>query len=75
MKIEVMVRCIKDNTSVYSCNATYRSEGNMLIQSEVDEHQKQYLLKMASDALYTTNMLLRNQIKMELPDNKTVDER
>lgn len=73
MKIEVTVRCINeyDNTGVYSCNAVYSSEGNVLIQSEVDDYTK----SMAADALYTTNMLLRNQIKTELSDKETVDVR
>ena len=62
LKIEVTVRCINeyDNTSVYS------SEGNTLVQSEVDDHTK----AMASDALYMTSILLRNQIKTELSDKE-----
>lgn len=68
MKIEVTVRCINEynNTSVYSCNATYCSEGNVLVQSEVDDHTK----AMASDALYMTSTLLRNQIKTERSDKE-----
>ena len=73
LKIEVSVKCINeyDNTSVYSCNATYCSEGNTLVQSEVDDHTK----AMASDALYMTSILLRNQITTELSDKETVDVR
>ena len=73
LKIEVTVRCINeyDNTSVYSCDATYSSEGNTLVQSEVDDHTK----ALASDALYMTSILLRNQIKTELSDKETVDVR
>ena len=69
LKIEVTVRCINeyDNTSVYSCDAVYSSEGNTLVQSEVDDHTK----AMASDALYMTSILLRNQIKTELSDKET----
>lgn len=68
MKIEVTVRCINeyDNTSVYSCDAVYSSEGNMLIQSETTDHTK----AMVSDALYMTSTLLRNQIKTELSDKE-----
>ena len=70
MKIEVTVRCISeyDNTSVYSCDAVYSPEGNVLVQSEVDDHTK----ALASDALYMTSTLLRNQIKSELSDKETV---
>ena len=70
LKIEVTVRCINeyDNTSVYSCDAVYSSEGNTLVQSEVDDHTK----AMASDALYMTSILLRNQITTELSDKETV---
>lgn len=73
LKIEVTVRCINeyDNTSVYSCNAVYSSEGNTLVQSEVDDHTK----AMTSDALYTTSTLLKNQITTELSDKETVDVR
>ena len=71
MKIEVTVRCINDNTDVYSCDAVYSSDGNVLIQSEVDDHTK----SMASDALYRTSTLLRNQIKSELSDKETVNVR
>lgn len=73
LKIEVTVRCINDydNTCIYSCNAVYSSEGNTLIQSEVDDYTK----AMASDALYMTSTLLRNQIKTELSDKETVDVR
>lgn len=73
LKIEVTVRCINeyDNTSVYSCDAVYSSEGNTLVQSEVDDYTK----AMASDALYMTSILLRNQIKTELSDKETVDVR
>ena len=70
LKIEVTVRCINeyDNTSVYSCDAVYSSEGNTLVQSEVNDHTK----AMASDALYMTSILLRNQITTELSDKETV---
>lgn len=73
LKIEVTVKCINeyDNTGVYSCDAVYSSEGNTLIQSEVDDHTK----AMVSDALYMTSTLLRNQIKTERSDNETVDVR
>lgn len=73
LKIEVTVKCINeyDNTSVYSCNAVYSSEGNTLVQSEVDDHTK----AMASNALYMTSTLLRNQIKTEPSDKETVDVR
>lgn len=73
MKIEVTVRCINeyDNTGVYSCDAVYSSEGNVLVQSEVDDHTK----ALASDALYMTSTLLRNQIKSELSDKEAVDVR
>ena len=69
LKIEVTVRCINayDNTSVYSCDAVYSSEGNTLVQSEVDDYTK----TMASDALYMTSTLLRNQITAELSDKET----
>lgn len=70
LKIEVTVRCINeyDNTSVYSCDATYSSEGNTLTQSETTDHTK----AKASDALYMTSTLLRNQIKTEISDDETV---
>ena len=73
LKIEVTVRCINeyDNTGIYSCNAVYSSEGNTLIQSEVDDHTK----ALASDALYMTSTLLKNQIKTECSDKETVDVR
>lgn len=73
LKIEVTVRCINeyDNTGVYSCDAVYSSEGNTLVQSEVDDHTK----AMASDALYMTQTLLRNQIKTERSDKETIDVR
>ena len=73
VRIEVSVRCINeyDNTRIYSCDATYCEKGNTLIQSEVDDHTK----AMASDALYMTSILLRNQIKTELSDKETVDVR
>ena len=73
VRIEVAVRCINeyDNTSVYSCDATYCSEGNTLVQSEADDYTK----AMASDALYMTSTLLKNQIKTELSDKETVDVR
>ena len=69
VRIEVSVKCINeyDNTSVYSCDAVYSSEGNTLVQSEVDDHTK----AMASDALYMTSTLLRNQIKTEPSDKET----
>ena len=73
LKIEVTVKCINDydNTGVYSCNAVYSSEGNTLVQSEVDDHTK----AMASDALYMTSTLLRKQIKTERSDKETVGVR
>ena len=73
VRIEVTVRCINgyDNTCIYGCNAVYSSKGNTLIQSEVDDHTK----AMASDALYMTSTLLKNQIKTELSDKETVDVR
>lgn len=73
LKIEVTVKCINDydNTCIYSCNAVYSSEGNTLIQSEVDDHTK----AMASDALLYTHTLLKNQIKTECSDKETVDVR
>ena len=68
VRIEVTVKCINeyDNTGVYSCDATYSSEGNTLVQSEVDDHTK----ALASDALYMTSILLRNQIKTEPSDKE-----
>ena len=73
LKIEVSVKCINeyDNTSVYSCNAVYGSEGNTFVQSEVDDHTK----ALASDALYMASTLLRNQIKTEPSNKETVDVR
>ena len=69
MKIEVTVRCINeyDNAGVYSCDVVYSSEGIVLVQSEGDDHTK----ALASDALYMTSTLLRNQIKTELSDKET----
>lgn len=48
MKIEVTVRCINeyDNTPVYSCDVVYSSEGNVLVQSEVDDHTILKLLNL-----------------------------
>ena len=73
VRIEVTVRCINeyDNTGIYSCNAVYSSEGNTLIQSEVDDHTK----ALASDALYMTSTLLKKQMKTECSDKETVDVR
>lgn len=73
VRIEVSVKCINDydNTGIYSCDAVYSSEGNTLVQSEVDDHTK----ALASDALYMTSTLLKNQIKTELSDKGTVDVR
>ena len=70
VRIEVSVKCINDydNTRIYSCDATYCEKGNTLVQSEVDDHTK----ALASDALYMTSILLRNQIKTELSDKETV---
>lgn len=69
VRIEVSVKCINeyDNTGIYSCNATYSAEGNTLVQSEVDDHTK----ALASDALYMTSTLLKNQIKTEPSDKET----
>lgn len=69
VRIEVSVKCINDydNTGVYSCDAVYSSEGNTLVQSEVDDHTK----ALASDALYMTSTLLKNQIKTEPSDKET----
>lgn len=73
LKVEVTVKCMNeyDNTCIYSCNAVYSSEGNTLVQSETDDYTK----AMASDALYMTQTLLRNQIKTERSDKETVDVR
>ena len=70
VRIEVSVKCINeyDNTCIYSCDASYCEEGNTLVQSEVDDHTK----ALASDALYMTSTLLKNQIKTE-PSNKETD--
>lgn len=74
LKIVVTARCIDGDTNLlYSCDAIYCPEGKPiasvpLIQSEVDDCQKQYLLKMASDALYVTHTMIRNQIKTEPSD-------
>ena len=70
LKIRVAVECFNefDNSRIYCCDAEYSSNGNTLVQSEVDDHAK----AMASDALYMTHMLLKNQIKTELSDNETV---
>lgn len=70
LKIRVTVECINefDNSIIYSCDADYSSSGNILIQSEVDDHTK----AMASDALYMTHMLLREQIKTEISDKEDV---
>ena len=61
LKVEVTVKCINtyDNTCVYSCDAMYSSSGNTLMQSEADDHTR----AMASNALYMTHILLRNQVK------------
>ena len=69
VRIEVSVKCLNeyDNTSIYSCDAVYSSEGNTLVQSEVDDHTK----ALASDALYMTSTLLKNQIKTEPSDKET----
>ena len=69
VRIEVSVKCINeyDNTCIYSCDASYCEEGNTLVQSEVDDHTK----ALASDALYMTSTLLKNQIKTELSDKET----
>lgn len=69
VRIEVSVKCINDydNTRIYSCDATYCEKGNTLVQSEVDDHTK----AMASDAMYMTSILLRNQIKTEPSDKET----
>ncbi len=60
LRIRVTVECISESDSgmIYSCCADYSSSGNMLIQSEVDDHTK----AMASDALCVTSALLKNQI-------------
>ena len=65
----VTVECVNefDNSKIYSCSADYSSSGNTLIQSEVDDYTK----AMASDALYMTHILLKNQIKTELSDKET----
>ena len=69
VRIEVSVKCINeyDNTCIYSCDASYCEEGNTLVQSEVDDHTK----ALASDALYMTSTLLKNQIKTEPSDKET----
>ena len=69
VRIEVSVKCINDydNTCIYSCDAVYSSEGNTLVQSEVDDHTK----ALVSAALYMTSTLLKNQIKTELSDKET----
>ena len=69
VRIEVSVKCINeyDNTGIYSCDVVYSSEGNTFVQSEVDDHTK----ALASDALYMTSTLLKNQIKTELSDKET----
>ena len=69
VRIEVSVKCINeyDNTCIYSCDASYCEEGNTLVQSEVDDHTK----ALASDALYMTSTLLKNQIKTELSNKET----
>lgn len=68
LKVEVTVKCISeyDHTCVYSCDAVYSSSGNTLMQSEADDYTK----AMASNALYMTHSLLRNQVKTETSDNK-----
>lgn len=74
LKIVVTARCIDGDTNLlYSCDAIYCPEDKTitpvpLIQSEVDDCQKQYLLKMASDALYVTHTLVKNQIEVEPSD-------
>ena len=69
VRIEVSVKCINeyDNTGIYSCDVVYSSEGNTFVQSEVDDHTK----ALASDALYMTSTLLKNQIKTEPSDKET----
>ena len=69
VRVEVSVKCINeyDNTCIYSCDASYCEEGNTLVQSEVDDHTK----ALASDALYMTSTLLKNQIKTEPSDKET----
>ena len=69
LKIRVTVDCINefDASKIYSCCADYSSSGNTLVQSEVDDYTK----AMASDALYMTHMILKNQIKTELSDKET----
>lgn len=69
VRIEVSVKCINeyDNTSIYSCDASYCEKGNTFVQSEVDDHTK----ALASDALLMASTLLKNQIKTELSDKET----
>lgn len=70
VRIEVSVKCINDydNTCIYSCDASYCEKDNTFVQSEVDDHTK----ALASDALYMTSTLLKNQIKTE-PSDKEAD--
>lgn len=70
LKVEVTVKCINtyDNTCVYSCDAVYSSSGNTLMQSEADDHTR----AMASNALYMTHTLLKNQVKTETSDKEDV---
>lgn len=69
IKIRVTVECFNefDNSKIYSCCADYSSSGTTLVQSEVDDHTK----AMASDALYMTQTILRNQIKSEISDKES----
>lgn len=71
LKVEVTVKCINtyDNTCVYSCIAAYSSEGNTLVQSEVDDHTK----ALASDAVYMTHTVLRSQIKYDEMTKARID--
>lgn len=70
LKIRVTVECFNefDNSKIYSCCADYSSSRNSLVQSEVDDYTK----AMASDALYMTHTILRNQIKSEISDKESV---
>ena len=75
VRIEVSVRCINeyDNTTIYSCDAIYSSEGNTVVHSEIDDSEvDDHTKALASDALYMTSTLLKNQIKTE-PSEKEID--
>lgn len=66
LKIEVTVKCINnyDNTRIYSCDATYWTEGNTIVHSEIDDSEvDDHTKALASDALYMAHTLLRSQIK------------